>query len=62
MKIQQVRSCATSNNDLFLSAFVDSTVIAVMINAFLIHLSVLAGQRAPANLFTIHRMMYACSL
>ena len=37
-----------SDNDLFLSAFVDySTDTAVLITAFLIHMSVLAGQGAP---------------
>ena len=42
---------ATSDNDLFLSAFVDySTDIAVSITAFLIHMSVLAGQGAPVRL------------
>ena len=38
-------SFATSDNDLFFSAFVDySTDIAVLIMTFLIHTSVLAGQ------------------
>ena len=42
-------SFATSDNDLFLSAFVDNTTgIAVLIMAFLIHMSVLAGQGASA--------------
>ena len=41
-------SFAASDNDLFLSTFVDnSTDIAVMITTFLIHMSVLAGQGAP---------------
>ena len=40
-------SFATSDNDLFLSTFVDYSIgIAVMITAFLIHMSVLDGQGA----------------
>ena len=42
-----------SDNDLFLSTFVDySTDIAVLIMAFLIHMSVLAGQGAPVPFST----------
>ena len=45
-------SFATSDN-LFLSAVVKySTDIAVMITAFLIHISVLAGQGAPVSFTT----------
>ena len=41
----QASSFATSDNDSFPSAFVEySTDIAVMIMAFLTHMSVLAGQ------------------
>ena len=41
-------SFATSDNDLFLSTFVDYfTDIAMLITTFLIHMSVLAGQGAP---------------
>ena len=48
MEIQQLSSCATSDNDLFLSEVVGySTDITVLITAFLIHMSVLAGQEAP---------------
>ena len=44
---------ATSDNDLFLSEFVDySTDIAVSIMAFLIHMSFLAGQGAPVSFST----------
>ena len=44
-------SFATSDNDLFFSAFVDySTDIAVLI--FLIHTSVLAGQGGPISFNT----------
>ena len=47
---------ATSDNDLFLSAFVDySTDIAVSITAFLIYMSVLAGQGAPVPFSTKFR-------
>ena len=43
-------SFATSDDDSFLSACADySTVTAVMIMAFLIHMSVLAGQGAPIS-------------
>ena len=43
-------SCATSDNDLFLSEVVGySTDIAVLITAFLIRMSVLAGQEAPGH-------------
>ena len=43
-------SCTTSDNDLFLSEVVGySTDIAVLIMAFLIHMSVLAGQEAPGH-------------
>ena len=48
MEIQQVASCATSDNDVFLSKVVGySTDIAVLITAILICMSVLAGQEAP---------------
>ena len=53
MEIQQIASFATSDNDLFLSEFVDySTDIAVLIMAFLIHMSVLTGQGAPVPFST----------
>ena len=43
-------SCTTSDNDLFLSEVVGySTDIAVLITAFLICMSVLAGQEAPGH-------------
>ena len=43
-------SCATSDNDLFLSEVVGySTNIAVLITAFLIRMSVLTGQEAPCH-------------
>ena len=46
-------SFATSDNDLFLTGFVDySTDIAVLITAFLIHMSVLAGEGAPISFNT----------
>ena len=45
-----VSSFTTSDNNLFLSAFVDySTDIAVMIMAFLMYMPVLAGQRVPVS-------------
>ena len=46
-------SFITSDNDLFLSTFVDySRDIAVLITAFLIHMSILAGQGAPVSFST----------
>ena len=43
-------SCTTSDNDLFLSEIVGySTDIAMLITAFLICMSVLAGQEAPSH-------------
>ena len=50
-------SFATSDNNLFFSEFVDySTGIAVLFTAFLIHMSVLAGQGAPVPFSTKFRM------
>ena len=47
---------ATSDNDLFLSAFVDYlTDIAVLITVFLIRMSVLTGQGAPVPFSTKFR-------
>ena len=49
----QASSFATSDNDSLPSAFVEySTDIAVMITAFLIHMSVLAGQGSPVSFST----------
>ena len=46
-------SFATSDNDLFLYAFVsNSRGMAVMIMTFLIYMSVLAGQGAPVSFNT----------
>ena len=53
MKIQLLCSFATSDDNLFLSTSVDNfTDIAVMIIAFLIHMSVLAGQGEPVSFST----------
>ena len=49
----QANSFATSDNDSFSSAFVEySTDIAVLIAAFLIPMSVQAGQEAPVSFNT----------
>ena len=52
-------SFTVSDNDLFLSKFVDySTDIAMLITAFLMRMSVLAGQAAPVSFsmnFSINR-------
>ena len=49
----QASSFATSDNDSFPSAFVEcSTDIAVLIVAFLIRISVQAGQEAPVSFYT----------
>ena len=49
----QASSFATSDNDSFPSAFVEySTDIAVLIAAFLIRMSVQAGQEAPVSFNT----------
>ena len=43
-------SCATFDNDLFLSEVVGySTYVTVLITAFLIRMSVLAGQEVPGH-------------
>ena len=42
-----VSNCATSDNDSFLAELVGTTDIAVLITAFQICMSVLAGQEAP---------------
>ena len=54
-QLMEIQACsfATSDNDSFPSAFVEySTDIAVFITAFLIRMSVQAGQEAPVSFNT----------
>ena len=45
-----VSSFTTSDDDLFLSTSVDySTDVAVMVTAFLMHMSILVGEGAPVS-------------